>query len=214
MTKKDAKPRPREFATDEKEAAHRLTIEKEADGFRVSVRSGNEEPDGVLVEPSDPATTELAHVRRMVDADGDDRVVIAPKGRGVFEVFAISEKEASAPVVVEFSASKSAGAAEQIGRLYRVLGGDDPAEDDVGGSDEAAIDADDGDRALVFSPGARTELPHGLARNIYPSDLLAALREIEAEIDRRPGDPGRAVHLSERVRCVLAEAGRQGGRER
>lgn len=201
--KKD-RSRPRAFTTDERGATHRLTIEKEDDGYCVSVHSGDEEPDGVLVETTDSGMTEIRHVRSMANAHEDDRVVIVPKGRGVFEVFAVHDDEtARTPVVVEFSSSASPDETAQIGRLYRVLGEEELIEDTA----ERPIDADQRDRALVFPDGRRSD-------DIYPSDLLHALHEVADLIDDRPGDPGRGVHLARRVESVLEEFERKarGGR--
>jgi hypothetical protein len=206
------------FETDERGVSNELTIEKHEDGaYRVFVKPEEDGADSTLVEDSDADAENFAAVRRLVrlvGAGDGHRLVVVLKGPKVWEVSSRNNEDAERPVTVEFDPGMSPDAHAQIDRLFRVLGGADA--DELDAKEERPIDADDSDRALVLPQGRRAKgddpltvgrgkhivLARGTPAEIYPSHLLQALYEIERAIDGEPGDPGRAVHLAERVRRV------------
>lgn len=207
MSEKSEKPEERTFVTDDR----KLVVEKHDGGnaYRVFVRPEETSYDTTLVETTDDEFAHVEALQRLASASDKDRLVIAPKAEGIWEIWAVYDAKAREPVAVEFHATPSPDEHAQIDRLFRVLGNEDLTEDE----EESPIDADDRDRALVLPAGMRTKKPgepdSGPA-DVMPSQLLVTLREIETLVDGRPGDPGRTMRLVDRVRDVLDRAERKG----
>lgn len=184
MSEKKVEPKPRAFATNEAALFHELIVERydEGERYRVFVRPDETEPDGVLVERGDEGFEHVAAIRKMVDASNEDRVVIIPKGAGIFEAYAVHDKSAREPATIEFSRSNSPDEHAQIDRLFRVLGEEELSEDE----EECSIDADDEDRALVLPLNKRAK-GDDIPRDVV-AELLASHLAMQQERDEARGE--------------------------
>jgi hypothetical protein len=199
-----------------------LVVVPTGDGFVLRVRAEDPTNNEFVAWESDADKglwqEAIELLRSELRADMASRILIEPSFKGEsIDGWTISKIPATQKHEVLIGEEATDDECECIAGLYRAMGGEKPWE-----TDEMPLEVGPGEVVLVHarpyvhpqkSPehveAGRPILPSHIGelarlRDVLPSDLLAALREISELCEGMPGDPGRNVCAVERVRAVIS----------